>query len=164
MTSKERKGCGAAMEWITPAALKVEHQDLHRELARAAKEGGKTGEAARKVINLLHPHLVKEEEFALPPLALLRALARGELKPEMERALPLSNRLKADLPEMLREHAAIMDGLRVLARAARQEKKPAAAKVAEKLEIHAQMEEEILYPAAILAGEYIKANMITVRR
>ena len=65
---------------------------------------------------------------------------------------------------MLREHAEIIDALRILARAARQEKKPEAAVVAEKLEIHAQMEEEILYPAAILAGEYIKANLIPVRR
>jgi hypothetical protein len=40
------------------------------------KEGGKVGEAAKAVANVLHPHFEKEEEYALPPLGLLSCLAR----------------------------------------------------------------------------------------
>src|SRR5688572_11666658 len=67
--------------WPVPAPLVAEHRELHAQLAAAAEAGGKTGEAAREVARLLHPHFVREEEFALPPLDALSMLARGE-RPE----------------------------------------------------------------------------------
>ena len=59
-----------------PESLKWEHEELHAELARATKAGGKTGEAAKAVAGVLHNHFLQEEEFALPPIGLLAALAR----------------------------------------------------------------------------------------
>jgi hypothetical protein len=55
---------------------------LHARLVEATKERGAVGEAAREVARLLHPHFVREEEFALPPLALLADAARGNVRPE----------------------------------------------------------------------------------
>ena len=66
-----------------PESLKLEHEELHADLVRATKAGGKTGEAAKAVAKVLHEHFVKEEEFALPPIGLLAALARGEVDEEM---------------------------------------------------------------------------------
>lgn len=54
-----------------PKPLQVEHAELHATLVKATKEPGAVGEAAREVARLLHPHFVREEEFALPPLGLL---------------------------------------------------------------------------------------------
>jgi hypothetical protein len=65
------------MNLKTPQSLKVEHEELHGELAKAINAGGSTGEAARVVAKALHPHFMKEEEYALPPLGLLPALALG---------------------------------------------------------------------------------------
>lgn len=67
---------------------------------------------------LLHPHFVKEEEYALPPLRLLARLAQGSITPEMKGAVTMTDRLKAELPEMLAEHREIVRALDELAKAA----------------------------------------------
>lgn len=46
--------------------LKLEHQELHANLVKATKAGGRAGDAAKAVARVLHVHFVKEEEFALP--------------------------------------------------------------------------------------------------
>lgn len=87
-----------------PQPLKLEHEELHAELVEATKAGGKTAEAAQAVAKVLHNHFVKEEEFALPPIGLLPVLARGKVDRKMRSVTALTDRLKAELPEMLREH------------------------------------------------------------
>jgi len=61
----------------TPLSLKAEHDELHAQLGQAIEAGGATGEAAAKVAKALHLHFLKEEEYALPPLGLLPALAEA---------------------------------------------------------------------------------------
>jgi hypothetical protein len=142
-----------------PPSLKAEHEELHAELAKAIKAGGDTANAAEIVANLLHPHFVKEEEYALPPLGLLPLLAEGNVTPEMRDVLALTERLKADLPQMLKEHRGIVVRLKQLHDVAKKEHRIEAAHFAEKLMLHAQNEEEVLYPAAILVGEYLKLRL-----
>jgi len=143
----------------TPQSLKAEHDQLHAQLAQAIGSGGATGEAAARVAKVLHPHFLKEEEFALPTLGLLPALAEGEVLPEMEAAVAMAHRLKADLSQMLLEHKEIVAALEALKEAASSEGNAAAAHFAEKLVFHAQTEEEVLYPAAILVGEYLSLKL-----
>jgi hypothetical protein len=57
---------------------------------------------------------------------------------------------------MLDEHASIVGALGALADAATRERKLEYAAFADELKLHAQTEEEVLYPAAILVGEYVK--------
>ena len=134
------------MRYDIPQPLKAEHDELHAELARATELEGKVGEAAREVARVLHAHFEKEEEYALPPLGLLPALARGEIRPEMADALEMTDRLKAELPEMLGEHAAIVEALGHLGVVARAENQPQYVRFAEKLILHARTEEEVSYP------------------
>jgi hypothetical protein len=141
-----------------PESLKAEHEELHADLVRATKAGGKTGEAAKAVAKVLHEHFVKEEEFALPPIGLLVPLARGEVDNRMRGVLAMTERLKAELPEMLREHQSVIAASQELIAAAEEEKLPEHVRFARKLVLHAQTEEEVLYPAAVLAGEYIRLN------
>lgn len=147
------------MTFQIPKSLKLEHEELHAELVMATKAGGKVGEAAKGVATVLHDHFVKEEEFALPPIGLLSALARGEVDENMKSVLRMTDRLKAELPEMLEEHKAVVAALEKLIAAAKAENQPEHARFAEKLMLHAQTEEEVLYPAAILVGEYLKAQL-----
>ena len=147
------------MNLKVPGSLKSEHEELHADLIRATKAGGKTGEAAKDVARVLHDHFVKEEEFALPPIGLLAALARGEVDQEMRHVSVMTDRLKAELPEMLREHEAVVAALTKLTAAANEEKLPEYARFAEKLMLHAKTEEEVLYPAAVLIGEYLKLKL-----
>ena len=145
----------------TPQSLKLEHEELHADLVRATKAGGRTGKAAKDVAKVLHDHFVKEEEFALPPIGLLAALVHGEVSEEMRGVLAMTERLKAELPDMLQEHKAVVAALKKLTAAAKAEKLPEHARFAEKLMLHAQTEEEVLYPAAILVGEYLKLKLET---
>ena len=96
------------MKFEIPHPLKMEHEELHSELAKATKAGGAIGEAAVGVATILHPHFLKEEEYAMPPLGLLSALAQGRITPEMREVLTMTDRLKAELAQMLEEHKAIV--------------------------------------------------------
>lgn len=154
-----RPEVGKTMEIKIPASLKAEHEELHEELVRLTKAGGKTGEAAQAVAKVLHPHFVKEEELAMPPLGLLRALVDGPVNAEMAKVVELTDKLKQELPAMLKEHEAIVGALQTLADAGKQENKPQAEQFAEMLTQHAKTEEEVLYPTAILVGEYIKLKL-----
>lgn len=157
--SRKFKRKGAQMSPKIPRPLKLEHQELHAELVEAMRAGGKTAEAAKAVAKVLHPHFVKEEKFALPPIGLLASLATGKVNRTMASVLEMTDRLRAELPEMLREHKAVVTALKRLTVAAKKEKKPVHARFAEKLILHAKTEEEVLYPAAILVGEYLKFKL-----
>ena len=138
-----------------PKALKIEHEELHAELSALTKAPGRVGEAARDVATLLHPHFVKEE-YALPPLGLLTTVAKGTVTPTMRAVLAMTDRLKRELPEMLAEHRTVVAALEKLAEAGQAERRTDAERFAEKLRLHAETEEQVLYPAAILVGEYVK--------
>jgi hypothetical protein len=142
-----------------PRPLKLEHEELHAELVKATQSGGRVGDAAKAVAKVLHEHFVKEEEFALPPLGLLSALARDQVGEDARTVLSMTDRLKSELPRMLEEHKAVVAALKTLIAAAEAEKKPEHARFAQKLMLHAQTEEEVLYPAAILLGEYLKLKL-----
>lgn len=81
-----------ALAFQIPRSLKAEHDELHAELARATKESGEIGAAAREVARILHPHFVSEEDVALPPLGLLPAIATGAATPEMKPAIDMTRR------------------------------------------------------------------------
>lgn len=147
------------MDFVIPRPLKLEHDQLHDELRKATKEAGAIGEAARAVAKVMHPHFVKEEEYALPPLGLLPLLAKGQVTRDMAAVLAMTDRLKAELPEMLAEHKGIVAALRALADAAKREKRPEYVSFAEKLILHAQAEEEVSYPTAVLIGEYVRSKL-----
>lgn len=147
------------MKFEIPSPLKIEHEELHSTLVRATRQADPVGAAAKVVAMLLHPHFVKEEQFALPPLALLGPLARGEWKGEMTEVLGLTDKLQAELPQMLAEHRAIVAALDKLEEAAAAQGTPEYAEFAAKLKLHAQTEEEVSYPTAILVGEYVKLKL-----
>jgi len=147
------------MKFNIPNPLKAEHEELHNMLKQATHHSGKTGDAAKTVANLMHPHFVKEEEFALPPLGLLPLLASGKFSEEMKLVLPMTDKLKKELPEMLAEHQKIVAALNVLLQHAKTENHPEVVDFAEKLILHAKTEEEVSYPAAILIGDYIKLRL-----
>ena len=147
------------MTFTIPTPLKLEHDELHADLVKATQAGGRVGDAAKMVAKVLHEHFVKEEEFALPPLGLLSALAWDQIDEDMKTVVFMTDRLKAELPEMLQEHEAVVAALKTLITAAQAENKPEHARFAEKLILHARTEEEVLYPTAILIGEYVTLRL-----
>jgi hypothetical protein len=147
-----RHAMTTATTFQIPAPIQAEHEVLHARLLAATREPGEVGDAAREVARLLHPHFEREEAFALPPLALLAPLARGETE-GLEDVLPMTRRLEAELPSMLAEHQQIVGALEKLRSAARGAGRLEHVEFADALIQHARMEESVLYPAALLVGK-----------
>ena len=144
-----------------PESMRVEHAEIHDGLVRATKAPGRVGVAARELAAILHPHFVREEEIALPPLGLLAPLARGEATPDMRAVLPMTDSLRAELPRMLDEHQAIRAATLRMGEVARAAGNTRVAALAEKLAMHAQGEEEMFYPAAVLVGDLVRSRLAT---
>jgi len=142
-----------------PESLEAEHELIRRELARAVAEGGRTGTAAEALVAVLRPHVVKEEDFALPALGLLQHLVAGRVSPVMRGVIVMTDRLKAQYEHMLADHQGIVTAVDALAAAATEDGKLDYAGFAEKLLRHIKTEEQVLYPAAILIGEYLKLKL-----
>ena len=142
-----------------PASIHAEHEEIHEALGALTKATGPVGAAAQELASVLHPHFVREEEIALPPLGLLRPLAAGKTPDGMREAVVMSDTLRKEMPRMLEEHKGIRSAVEKLQRVGREERHAGAEAFAVKLTLHAQTEEEVLYPAAILVGEVIRARM-----
>jgi hypothetical protein len=142
-----------------PKSIQVEHKAIHYALTEATKAPGRVGVAARELAAVLGPHFKREDEIALPPLGLLGPLAAGETPSGMSEALAMSDGLRKELPRMLEEHKQIRAATEKLRAVAREENASAHAEFAEELAAHAASEEEVLYPAAVLVGDIIRARM-----
>ena len=147
------------MAYDIPLPLKEEHEALHARLRQATQAGGEVGELAQALARLMHPHFVKEDQIALPPLGLLVELAAGDPTPAMAGVLELTDRLEAELPSMLAEHQTIVGALQRLEEAARRAGRADIVDFARQLTQHAQTEEAVMYPAAILVGKFVRLHL-----
>lgn len=154
----------APTELYVPKSVQVEHEAIHAALVEATQAAGPVGAAAKALAEVLHPHFLREEQIALPPLGLLAALAADASLSDdtVTTALAMTDSLKGELPRMLEEHKGIRAAAEALRAAAAAEQAPKYQELAERLALHAQTEEEVLYPAAVLVGEPLRARRASV--
>ena len=139
-----------------PKSVQAEHRELHTQLELAMQRNDPIGAAARELATVLHPHFMREEQIALPPLGALQRLAAGQPPGDVELLLAMTDSLERELPRMLEEHrsiAAAVEKLRTQALAAGSEHW---VRFAQQLSLHAQSEEEVYYPAAVLVGRLLR--------
>ena len=139
-----------------PAALQHEHHEVQAALAAAMQAPGDVGVAARDLDRVLRPHFEREEQIALPPLGMLRQLVE---KPQAELPawlLPMTDSMRAELPQMLAEHKTIRQAVQKLEQTATAAGNAQAVQLAQMLARHAQAEEEMYYPMAVLIGEIVR--------
>lgn len=143
-----------------PQSIRAEHEEIHSTLVEATRAEGAVGAAARALAAVLDPHFVREEEIALPPLGLLSSLAAGASVSDavLSQALAMSDSLRSELPGMLQEHVRIRAAVAALRAAAQSAGATPYEQFAEELTLHAQTEEEVLYPAAVLVGDIIRSR------
>ena len=143
-----------------PKSVQVEHAAIHSTLVEATRAPGRIGAAAKALAEVLHPHFLREEEIALPPLGLLAPLAAGDKlqDADISAVRAMTDSLRRELPRMLDEHKCIRAAVDALRAAASSEQEPKYQQLADQLALHAQTEEEVLYPAAILVGDLIRAR------
>lgn len=143
----------------TPPPVQGEHETLHRKLMSLARSPGRIGAVAEEVAGLVHLHTQREDALAMPLLGLLPHLAAGRVTRDMAPAIFMAGELRAELSRMLEEHIAIVAALRRLIDLGCELDRPDAAEFAARLISHAELEEHVLYPAAIVAGEFVGAKL-----
>jgi hypothetical protein len=139
-----------------PSAIQTEHQQLRDDLARALAERGAVGDAARAIERALTPHLKHDEEVVLLPLGALRRLVDGVPISDTARLLAVVAQIERELPQLLQEHRALLDGARLLKDAAGRERKPEYQGLAGRLWVHVVMEDQVLYQTSILVGRHLQ--------
>ncbi len=143
----------------TPGSLKEERDELQSELRAAIGLGGEIGSAAKAVIERFDSHRTVEEKHALPLLGMLPLMQQDKTNGGLSDAPGMADRLRSDLPQMIGEHRQIIAALDDLISAAEKKQKKDCALLAGKMKTHIQREEEILYPTAMLVGEYARLRL-----
>lgn len=148
--------------FATPSSIREEHAHLRHQLDEAIASGGDTAARASAVANVLLPHFKAEEAYAMPPLGLLEAIANNQplSAGETREAIDMAHQLRAHYDQMFQEHQQIHSALEALAVTAREEHKPEALAFAEALMLHAQNEEQVLYPTTLLIGKYLELRQV----
>lgn len=101
-------------------------------------------------------HFEEEENFVLPQLGLLPLLASGKLPEQSKEVIQLCEKLKSQLSHLGAEHQLIKAYMDELMQAATNENHLEIIEFESELQKHANTEEEVFFPTAILIGEYLK--------
>lgn len=135
-----------------PESLAEEHRALFRELKELASRKDATGNAVARLLEVLEPHFEEEELTAMPLLGTLRPLAEGKTTVDRAEIASLYAKFSSSYPRMLKEHGQVRELLRAVRRTADGTGENRVSRAMDELEHHARVEEEVLYPAALLAG------------
>ena len=144
------------MPFGIPASMIEEHEELHSELKKMIRMRGAVGKKAKHVAEVLHPHFVKENELALPIIGVIRELGENKSSQDYSKAAELFGRFRLEYESMLKEHVEIVAALEELEAAGRSAKNLAVLEFAHKLKLHAKTEEDLTYPAVLMAGRLLR--------
>lgn len=149
------KTSGDDMHHAAPPSLKEEHDELMDQLEYAASLEGEVGERARSLRDALHTHIRREDDV-MAILSSIEDLSHGHWPSDADQLLDRFMIVERDIGKMLREHDAISTLLKPLQRAAEREKEEEVVRFCRALAHHAALEEEVLYPAALVAGRFLR--------
>lgn len=144
------------MKLKTPKAVIHGHANLMMELNEVIAIGGIIGEKAKQLREEMTPHFKKEEEYALPPLGLLLAFSEENWEINSEEAIKMADNLKLRLNEMKDDHANIKSVMKELKLMGEEKNNFIVKMFIRSLVQHLELEDEVLYPATILVGNYLK--------
>ncbi len=142
-----------------PQSLRVEHDDTLQRLTALSQRHGAVGTEAHKALAVFQRHIQREQEFILPPLTLLPALADGKVSPDMKWAIAMADRVKAEREEIFQEHTKITDAMNDLATAARIAHDKEALDFAQAAVADSLNDVEMLEPMTIVIGDYLRAKL-----
>lgn len=135
----------------SPASLLHQHKSL---LAKAALLSANKDSSAVHLHELIEYHFNEEEQYVFPLLQILPVLAAGKMPGDSAVITGLARRFKSNSAKLLAEHQMINALIREL-----RSKFPGDSSLHEleaALSEHAGLEEEILFPAAVGAGDYLE--------
>ena len=149
----------ARAEHPIPWSIQLDHQEMIQRLTALSREQPPVGPAAQQALELLQAHVKREEEFILPPLALLPQLADGKITPDMRWAVAMADRVKAEREEIFHEHTMITDAMNNLAAAADHAQNAEALDFARAAVADSLSDMELMEPMTVVIGDYIRAKL-----
>ncbi len=154
---------GAKLRWRgelpAPRSLRLSHNDARVELVGATLEGGRIAVAARRLAQVCLPHFDEEEKSVFPALGLLPELMQGMVRAEMMQVLPLISAFSAKHNALIHQHQSIQSAIDALLAAAQRERNRQVAEFALNMRVHERIEDEVIYPALIMIGMYLREKL-----
>lgn len=141
---------------LVPSSLTKTHTELLNQLHQFTLIKDSSATVALKLEELMLHHFKEEEDYILPPLGILPALASGQVPKQTNEIIALSEKAKSQMNHMSAEHQLITAYIEELKQASKEENHPAIIAFEKEVSKHAVSEEEVYFPAAIMVGEYLK--------
>lgn len=142
-----------------PESIKEEHAYLLSKVKDLSLLNDSTGRAAKRLLEVMQHHFSEEEEYVLPPLVLLPVLTNDSIPANAQDVIVMTDKLKSQSSHLDAEHQMIKALLDEVAEAAVNDNHPEVAGLQRELINHAMTEEEIIFPSALLVGEYLKLKL-----
>ena len=142
-----------------PQSDRAEHESVLGYLRGIAAKPTPEGAAAQKVLDLLLPHMAQEEAFILPPLTLLPELAAGKVSADMQWAVEMADRVKAEQPTLLKIHQGLSDAFIGLLGAAEAAGDEVTVGFTKDLAADDLGDREVTEPTTMLIGEFLRSRL-----
>ncbi len=140
----------------SPKSLDEEHEELMSSFRECSKKKDETGKAISQLLEVLIPHFEKEQRVVMPLLGSVSSLVSGEKIPNLSEIASAQAPLLKEYDGMFEEHNALRELISRAEKVARREGNEDAVELLKGLAQHARIEEEVLYPSALLAGTLAK--------
>jgi len=135
-----------------------EHQDSIGQITTLAQRPAPIGPEASKLLDLVKPHMLRNENILLPPLTLMPLMAEVDAAQSMRWALPLIDRIRYQQPQNFREQQKIALQLNALTTAAQEANDPEAVDVAKRIAATILEDDEVIQPTLLLIGQHLRAK------
>jgi hypothetical protein len=145
----------------TPSSLREEHEEIIGSLEEFSLLNDRTGNAVKELLKVLLPHFEKEERLAMPLLGGLSELISGKNQENLEEIYEARGPLLEEYENMFHEHSQLNAKIERGQGIALQEGHQDVADLLSALAHHARVEEEVLYPAALLATSFAEKMLMT---
>jgi len=145
------------MQLKVPESLRLEHAQFREQLYALTKEKNDLAVATHAVMELFYKHSIKEEQRVFPALEVLPMLAERKIIDSMRLLKDIADEMKTGLyEELLEDHKAIVESLKNISQSALAQGRREYVEFADRFILHAKMEEEMLYPAALVTADYFQ--------
>ena len=136
---------------VIPTSLREEHKEIMGSLREFAVLPGATGRVIMELLDVLEPHFEKEEKLAMPVLGSISELVSGDHVIDLREIAESQGALLSEYDKMFEEHSELKKFIVRAQKIARHEKYEEVVNLLDVLTHHSKVEEEVLYPAALLA-------------
>ncbi len=130
--------------------------EIMGSLRSSANFSDGTGRAVKELLKVLEPHFEKEEKVAMPVLGSLSELVSGEHVSNLREIADSQGALLQEYENMFQEHQILKQFIERAKAESKREGHEDVSDLLDALGHHARVEEEVLYPAALLAGTLAK--------